>query len=82
MVAFTIISLEPEDLVAVNFDIKSEPLLNIAGALYFCILYYCVQKVVTRRNPDLLDIHSSLYNFALRFIVIQTHATSYSYCTL
>jgi hypothetical protein len=36
-----------------------------------------------RRNPDkslksfLLDIHSHLYSFALRFLFLQTHATSY-----
>jgi hypothetical protein len=47
------------------------------------------------RNPDtsllrvfLLGIHSHLYSFALRFLFLQTHATSYSfyssvsYCTL
>jgi hypothetical protein len=38
------------------------------------------------RNPDtkvlkvfLLAIHSHLYNFALRFLFLQTHATSYSF---
>jgi hypothetical protein len=29
----------------------------------------------------LLAIHSHAYSFALRFIFLQTHATSYSYCT-
>jgi hypothetical protein len=38
-------------------------------------------------HPLLLAIHSHLYSFALRFLFLQTHATSYSflqfsYCTL
>ncbi len=28
----------------------------------------------------LIAIHSHLYSFALRFLVLQTHATSYSFC--
>ena len=35
-------------LASSNFATKYEPLLNRAGALYFCTLYYCVQKRGTR----------------------------------
>jgi hypothetical protein len=30
----------------------------------------------------LLAIHSQLYSFALRFLLLQAHATSYIFCSL
>ncbi len=37
-----------------------------------------IQKKILR--VFLLVIHSHLYSFALRFLFLQTHATSYSFC--
>ncbi len=34
----------------------------------------------TKSRVFLLFIHSHLYSFALRFLFLQTHATSYSFC--
>ncbi len=59
--------------------------------LYPCRCFACTlhECMVTRnlyrgwvlgRNPDKsLAIHSHLYSFALRFLFLQTHATSYSF---
>jgi hypothetical protein len=49
---------------------------------YYTLLRYVlgaeIQTTVLR--VFLLAIHSHLYSFSLRFLFIQTHATSYSFC--
>jgi hypothetical protein len=41
-----------------------------------------LDKIQTKVLVFLIAIHSHLYSFALRFLFLQTHATSYSFYSL
>ncbi len=57
---------------------------NSEKVLYFLSWAEFLDEIQTKNlRVFLLAIHSHLYSFALRFIFLRTHATSYSfYCTL
>ncbi len=41
-----------------------------------------LDEIQTKALVFLIAIHSHLYSFALRFLFLQTHATSYSFYSL